>query len=208
MGLMHKSEQIQMDLVLSETLRSHEDLINKIRECHFLAQSLREAGELLYQAIERKNSILVVGNGGSAADAQHIACELAGRHRLNRPAIRAEFLMGNLGLLTAIANDFSYDTAVVRMLEARARPGDVLLAISTSGNSKNILNAISRARELDVQVIGMTGESGGEMARVCSTLLRVPSSDTPRIQEGHILMAHTLLEYLEKKMVQSDLENS
>ena len=183
-------------------LQQHSQLVECMRADAVLSKSIREAAALLLSAVRRDANLFVVGNGGSAADAQHFACELAGRHRLNRRAVRAEYLFGNASLLTALANDFSYDGALVRILESRGRAGDVLIALSTSGNSGNILRAVAKAREWDMQVVGLTGESGGKLAELCSVSLRVPSADTPRIQEGHILIAHALLEMIERDLTE------
>ena len=143
-------------------------------------------------------ALLVCGNGGSAADAQHIAAELTGRFFRDRRPLRAFPLHGNTSSLTAIGNDYGYDEVFAREVAAHGRQGDVLLAISTSGNSPNILRAIDAAREKQMAVIGLTGESGGKMRDLCDICLCVPSSSTPRIQECHILIGHTICELLER----------
>ena len=143
---------------------------------------------------------MLAGNGGSAADAQHIAAELTGRFLKDRRALRALALHANGSALTAIGNDYGYDEIFARELSAHARPGDVLLAISTSGNSPNILKAIQAAREYGVVVIGLTGESGGKMRSVCDLCLCAPSDRTARIQEMHITIGHTLCQLLEERL--------
>jgi len=142
--------------------------------------------------------LLVCGNGGSAADAQHIAAELTGRFFRDRRPLPAMALHGNTSSLTAIGNDYGYDQVFAREVAAHGRPGDVLLALSTSGNSENVLRAIESAREREMIVIGLTGESGGKMRDLCDSCLCVPSASTPRIQECHILIGHTICELLER----------
>jgi D-sedoheptulose 7-phosphate isomerase len=142
--------------------------------------------------------LLTCGNGGSAADAQHIAAELTGRFFRDRRPLPALALHGNTSSLTAIGNDYGYDRVFAREVAAFGRPGDVLLALSTSGNSGNVLRAIEAAREKGMTVIGLTGESGGKMRDLCDLCLCVPSASTPRIQECHILIGHTVCELLER----------
>lgn len=142
--------------------------------------------------------LLVCGNGGSAADAQHIAAELTGRFFRDRRALPAMALHGNTSSLTAIGNDYGYDEVFAREVEAHGRKGDVLLAISTSGDSRNVVRAIETARDKGMTVIGLTGEHGGKMRDLCDACLCVPSRSTPRIQECHILIGHTICELLER----------
>ena len=134
---------------------------------------------------------------GSAADAQHLAAELSGRFYYDRPPLNAEALHVNTSYLTAVANDYSYDMIYARMIEASAKKGDVLVGISTSGNSANILKAIDKAKEIGVKTIAMTGEKGGKMAGCCDILINVPSTCTPRIQEAHIMIGHIICEIIE-----------
>jgi D-sedoheptulose 7-phosphate isomerase len=144
--------------------------------------------------------VLFCGNGGSAADAQHLAAELSGRFYTDRPPLFAEALHVNGSYLTAVANDYGYELVFSRMVEAAGRENDVLVAISTSGNSPSILNAIAAARAKNMKVIGLTGQTGGKMAAIVDLLLNVPSSDTPRIQESHILIGHILCLLVEKQL--------
>jgi D-sedoheptulose 7-phosphate isomerase len=141
--------------------------------------------------------LLTCGNGGSAADAQHIAAELTGRFLRDRRPLPALPLHGNTSSLTAIGNDYGYDQVFAREVAAHGRAGDILLALSTSGNSENVVRAIEAAREKGMTVIGLTGESGGKMRNLCDICLCVPSTSTPRIQECHILIGHTICELLE-----------
>jgi len=144
--------------------------------------------------------LLIAGNGGSAADAQHIAAELTGRFLLERRPFRALALHANTSSLTAVGNDYGYEHVFAREVTAHAWPGDVLLAISTSGSSPNILRAIEAARECKVSVIGLTGETGGEMRAACDLCLCVPCKSTPRMQEMHITIGHTICELLEERL--------
>ena len=143
---------------------------------------------------------LVLGNGGSAADAQHLAAEFSGRFYKDRKALPSEALHCNTSYLTAVANDYSYDVIYSRLLEGLAKPGDVLVGLSTSGNSGNIVKAFEKSKELKVTTIGFTGAAGGKMKEVSDYLINVPSTDTPRIQESHILVGHIICELVEKNI--------
>jgi D-sedoheptulose 7-phosphate isomerase len=149
---------------------------------------------------KNEKKVLFCGNGGSAADAQHLAAELSGRFYLNRPPLNAEALHVNSSFVTAVANDFSFKNIYARAIEAKGKAGDALFAISTSGNSTNILEAIKIARKKKMLVIGMTGQTGGEMLNKCDYLIRIPSEDTPRIQEAHILVGHIICELVEEAL--------
>jgi D-sedoheptulose 7-phosphate isomerase len=168
-----------------------------------LAADVAKAIEMIRSSLAAGGKLLIAGNGGSAADAQHIAAELTGRFLLERKPLPAIALHANSSALTAIGNDYGYEQVFARELAAHARPGDVLLAISTSGGSKNILRAIEEARGKKVAVIGMTGESGGAMRTACDLCLCVPSKSTARIQEMHIMIGHTICELLEEGMTKA-----
>ena len=165
-----------------------------------LATAVSEVVDIISSSLASGGLLLIAGNGGSAADAQHIAAELTGRFMRERQPLRALALHGNTSALTAIGNDYGYEHVFARELSAHARPGDVLLAISTSGNSRNILRAIEVARKINVRVIGLTGESGGQMRTACDLCLCVPSKSTARIQEMHITIGHTICELLEERL--------
>ena len=152
---------------------------------------------MIIASLNNSGKILFCGNGGSAADAQHIAAELSGRFYYDRPPLFAEALHVNTSYLTAVANDYSFDDIYSRLVLAQGSDTDVLIGISTSGNSKNIINAFDVARDIGMPTIGMTGASGGLMRDNSDILLNVPSNDTPRIQEAHILIGHTLCEIVE-----------
>jgi D-sedoheptulose 7-phosphate isomerase len=163
-----------------------------------LAPAVDRAVALVARSMAAGGVLLVCGNGGSAADAQHIAAELTGRFFRDRKPLPALALHGNTSSLTAIGNDYGYDEVFAREVGAHGRAGDVLLAISTSGNSRNIVRAIEAARDKQMAVIGLTGENGGKMRDLCDLCLCVPSTSTPRIQECHILIGHTICELLEQ----------
>jgi D-sedoheptulose 7-phosphate isomerase len=168
------------------------------RELRSLAPAVDEVVTLVARSMAAGGVLLACGNGGSAADAQHIAAELTGRFFRDRRPLPALALHGNTSSLTAIGNDYGYDEVFAREVGAHGRPGDVLLAISTSGDSRNIVRAIEAGRDKKMMVIGLTGESGGKMRDLCDVCLCVPSSSTPRIQECHILIGHTICELLER----------
>ena len=165
-----------------------------------LLKSIEAVAEVMVKALREGKRILWCGNGGSAADAQHLAAELSGRFYYDRPPLNSEAMHCNTSYLTAVANDYGYDLIYSRMIDGACKPGDVLVGISTSGNSKNICNAFRKAKELGVITIAMTGASGGEMKELADFLLNVPSSDTPRIQESHIMLGHIICEIVEERM--------
>ena len=164
------------------------------------ARAVAAAAENAIASLEEGGTIYFCGNGGSAADAQHLACELAGRYLLDRPALPAVALTTNSSSLTAIGNDFGYDDVFSRQLEGLGSPGDVLVAITTSGRSKSVVRAVEVARTLGMVVIGMTGLRGKGFARRCDHALVTPHHSTPRIQEGHIAMGHALCELIERAL--------
>ena len=168
-----------------------------------LAAAVSTAVDTIFDSLAAGGQLFTAGNGGSAADAQHVAAELTGRFLRDRQPLRAMALHANTSALTAIGNDYGYDQVFARELSAHARPGDVLLAISTSGNSPNILRAIQAARQNRVKVIGLTGESGGEMRTACDLCLCVPSKSTPRVQEMHIMIYHAICELLEERLAEA-----
>ena len=150
--------------------------------------------------LKNKGRILLCGNGGSAADAQHIAAELSGRFAFDREPLDAEALHVNTSYLTAVANDYSYNDVYSRLVKAKGRAGDMLVAISTSGNSQNIINAVEVAKAMDMVTVGLTGENGGKMKNMVDYLINVPSHETPRIQEAHIMVGHIFCQIIEEKL--------
>ena len=168
-----------------------------------LAPAVSKAVDIIFSSLAAGGQLLIAGNGGSAADAQHIAAELTGRFLRERQPFRALALHVNTSALTAIGNDYGYEHVFARELSAHARPGDAFLAITTSGNSKNILRAIEAARKSKIMVIGLTGESGGQLRTACDLCLCVPSKSTARIQEMHITIGHAICELLEERLTEA-----
>lgn len=159
--------------------------------------SLEQASTLMLETLKRGNKILLCGNGGSAADAQHIAAELTGRYKSERRGLPAISLATDTSALTAISNDYGYAKVFDRQVEALANKGDLLIGISTSGNSDNIISALTTAKALGCSTLGLSGRDGGKMNELCDVNLVVPSDDTPRIQEMHILFGHTLCQIVD-----------
>lgn len=162
-----------------------------------LLETVRSVGDRLITGYQSGARVFMCGNGGSAADAQHFAAELTGHFIFDRPPLGAEALHANSSHMTAVANDYDYETVFARALEGSARPGDTLVAISTSGNSPNVIRAATMARKMGVTVVAMTGQSGGKLAEFADYLINVPSSDTGRIQESHIVLIHAISEHVE-----------
>jgi len=165
-----------------------------------LLENIAKTIDVIERAYRSNNKVLLAGNGGSAADAQHIAAEFSGRFYIDRQPLPAEALHVNTSFLTAVANDYSYDEVYARMLKAAGEQGDVFIGLSTSGNSGNIIKAMEVARQKGMFIVAFTGESGGKMKDYCDCLLNVPSHDTPRIQEAHILIGHIICEFVEKRL--------
>jgi len=169
-----------------------------ILEDENLIARIKESVEKITLALKNGNKLLFCGNGGSAADAQHLAAEFTGRFYRDRKALPAEALHVNTSYLTAVANDYSFDVVYSRLVDGIGNEGDVLVGLSTSGNSKNIVNALETAEKKNMLTIGFTGSSGGEMKNKCQILLNVPSDDTPRIQESHIMIGHIICQLVEE----------
>ncbi|TCP10549.1 phosphoheptose isomerase [Crenobacter luteus] len=162
-----------------------------------LLARVEAAAEACIHAMKSGNKILLAGNGGSAADAQHIAGELVSRFAFDRPGLPAVALTTDTSILTAIGNDYGYERLFARQIQSHAQKGDVFIAYSTSGKSPNILLALREARERGLVCIGLTGNRGGPMPELCDHILEVPSADTPKIQEGHLVLGHTLCGMIE-----------
>lgn len=165
-----------------------------------LISNIEKAAQIIVDCYRNKGKVLFCGNGGSAADAQHLAAELSGRFYYDRPALEAEALHVNTSYLTAVGNDYSFDQIYSRILSASGKAGDVLVGISTSGNSKNVLEAQKVAKQKGMKIISLTGESGGEMKNSTDCLINVPSKLTPRIQESHILIGHIICQIVEEEL--------
>jgi D-sedoheptulose 7-phosphate isomerase len=186
--------------MIKSRIQSSIETKNKILNDNELLLRIKEAANLLVNTYKNKNKVWLCGNGGSAADAQHIAAELSGRFYLNRKPLFAEALHVNTSYITAVANDYSFDEIYSRYIDAAGNKNDVLIAISTSGNSLNIVKAVEKAKEKELKVISLTGESGGKLKEISDIIINIPSKDTPRIQESHILIGHILCEIVESEI--------
>jgi D-sedoheptulose 7-phosphate isomerase len=181
---------IEASIATKQSLLSSPDVV----------MSVAKVSEILVNALKQGNKTLLFGNGGSAAEAQHIAAELVGRFALERPALPALALSVNTSCVTAIGNDYGFDQVFSRQIEALARPGDVAIGISTSGDSANVVRAMSAARKMGVHTIALTGYTGGNLRNTVDYCICVPSNETPRIQECHILIGHIISELVEGEM--------
>ena len=174
----------------------------KILENNNLLINIDKTINIITKAFNTGGKVLFCGNGGSAADAQHLAAELSGRFYIDRKPLPAEAMHVNTSYLTAVANDYSYDEIYARYLISTGKKGDVLIGISTSGNSKNIVRAFEEAKKMGIKTIALTGQDGGKLKNISDILINVPSKDTPRIQESHILIGHIICEFVEKNLFQ------
>lgn len=183
-------DQIKKSYETKQEIYKNEDLLNKIME----------VSKLCVELYRGSNKTILAGNGGSAADAQHIAAELVGRYGFDRPSIPSLALTTDTSNLTAIGNDYGYDKVFSRQLEGMGQKGDIFIGISTSGNSANIINAFISAKEKGITTVALVGRDGGEMAKIADYSLVVPSDSTPRIQESHILIGHIICDIIEKEI--------
>jgi D-sedoheptulose 7-phosphate isomerase len=186
---------------ISDTLATSAQIKNSLAEDKQIIEIIEEIIRICVASLRNGGKIWFCGNGGSAADAQHLAAELSGRFYHNRKAYAAEALHVNSSFLTAVANDFGYNTIYSRALEAHAKSGDVLIALSTSGKSENIAEAIKFANHHGIQTVLLTGQDGGYCASTSNLVVRVPSSDTPRIQEAHITIGHIICGFIESEIM-------
>lgn len=182
--------------IILESIQTKQKILNN----QILLSDINKCVSLITEAFANGNKVLFCGNGGSASDAQHLAAEFSGRFYKDRKALYSEALHCNTSYLTAVANDYSYDVIYARLVEGICTKGDVLIGLSTSGNSKNISLAFEAAQKLDVITIGLTGHTGGDMKKYSDILLNVPSFITPRIQESHILIGHIICELVESNL--------
>lgn len=188
-----------MNIVQKRILESVE-VKNKIVNDNSLLEQIENIANMIIACFRLGGSVYFCGNGGSAADAQHLAAELSGRFYFDRQPLSADALHCNTSFLTAVANDYSYDEIYARLIKGIGRQGDIIFGLSTSGNSKNIVRAFEQAKEMGIQTIALTGEAGGIMATIADAVVRVPSTDTPRIQESHITIGHIICEIVEKEL--------
>lgn len=189
-----------MEAIFSKRAKDHAAVFELMLKDRELVTAFDDLCMMSLEVLKGGGKILLCGNGGSAADAQHIAAELTGRYLKDRKGIPAMALHSNSSHLTAVANDYGYEETFARMVEALGSKGDLLIAISTSGNSANILRAADQARKQDIYVAGWTGQTGGQLKALSELCLRIPSGDTARIQEMHIFLGHILCEFLENKL--------
>lgn len=182
--------------IIAASIQTKQDLLND----EVLITTIEKVTQIITQAFQNGNKVLFCGNGGSAADAQHLAAEFSGRFYTDRNPLPSEALHCNTSYLTAVANDYGYDVVYSRMIKGIGKKGDVLIGLSTSGNSVNIINALIQARDNGMITVAMTGESGGKMKAMTDYLINVPSNDTPRIQESHILIGHIICQLVEENL--------
>lgn len=185
---------------IEESIAQSIEVKNQILKDESFQNRIAEAASLMVQCLKNGGKVHFCGNGGSAADAQHLAAELSGRFYYDRPPLNAEALHCNTSYVTAVGNDYGYEQIYARMIQGTAKLGDVLVGISTSGNSLNVVKAYEVCQKMDVKIVSLTGESGGKMKDFSDILLNVPSTDTPRIQESHIMIGHILCELVESQM--------
>lgn len=183
---------------IRKQLQDHRALIDLLERD--LPPAIAEMGSLISAALSNGNKLLVMGNGGSAADSQHFVAEIVGRFKMERRALPAVALSTDTSILTAIGNDYGFESIFSRQVEALAVPGDIVVGLSTSGNSPNVLKALEVARERGCRTIGLLGKDGGSIRTACDLALVVPSTDTPRIQEGHITIIHIVCDLVEKAL--------
>ena len=187
-----------MKKTVVEEFSAHIETANSM---HLLTNEVVHVAKLCIKSINNGGKILLFGNGGSAADAQHIAAELVGRYKTNRQGIAAIALTTDTSVLTSVGNDFGYNVLFARQVEAIAQKGDIAIGISTSGTSENIIEALKLASKLECVTIGFSGKNGGEMNKVCDINLIAPSNDTPRIQEMHILIGHVICHLIDQEFL-------
>ncbi len=185
---------------IQELIKSSISLKQEVLADEGMTNTVNAVVDLFVSTFEREGKVLFCGNGGSAADAQHIAAELSGRFYIDREPLFAEALHVNTSYLTATANDHGYDEVYARLVQAMGRQGDILVGLSTSGNSPNVVKAMETGRDLGMITIGFTGSKVGEMDIHCDHLIKVPSADTPRIQEVHMLFGHIICQLVEAKL--------
>lgn len=193
----NRSVEERTDL-LASSLREHLSVMQDLLSDSLPA--IEQAGEMICRALREDRQILLCGNGGSAADAQHIAAELVGRYERQRRALRAVALTTDTSALTALGNDYGFEEIFSRQVDALARPSDLLIAISTSGNSPNILKAAEAARAVNCRTLALTGGDGGQLAKLCEMALIIPAARTSRIQEAHITIAHLWCEMIDAEL--------
>ena len=189
-----------MEKIIRSRFNESKEINRLISENNDIINKIQKFAEVIIESYKNGGKLFIAGNGGSAADSQHITAELVSRFYKERKALPAESLNVNTSNLTAIANDYDFSEVFSRQLEANAKKGDIFLGISTSGNSKNIIKALNKSKDMNIATLGFTGKDGGEMAGLCGNIIMVPSSNTPRIQEYHITIGHIICELVESSL--------
>ncbi len=185
---------------LQKNLREAIALQQSILENSIIQERITHLASEISSSFRKGNKVLFCGNGGSAADAQHLAAELSGRYYYDRPPLFAEALHVNSSYITAVSNDYSFDEVYARLVQAMGVEGDTLIGLSTSGNSPNVVNALRKAKDIGMKTVAFTGAGGGEARQYADDLIEIESTNTPRIQECHMLLGHTLCELIEKTL--------
>ena len=192
--------KVMRQIRVKEAIEENIELMNSILHDTIFMSQISQLADIMVKSLRRGGTIFFCGNGGSAADAQHLAAELSGRFYFDRAPLPAEALHCNTSYLTAIANDYGFEHVYERLIRGNGKKGDVLVGLSTSGNSLNITKAFETAKNLDITTIAFTGENGGKLKEIADYILQIPSTDTPRIQEAHILIGHIICELIETEM--------
>ena len=187
-------------MIIKQSIEQHLNCINTILQSESKLSTIQASIDMIVSAYQNNHKVLFCGNGGSAADSEHLAAELSGRFKIDRRPLNADALHNNGSALTAISNDYSYEDAYARLLEAKGQQGDILIAISTSGRSPNVNNAISKAKELGMKIITISGESAADFHNKSDVSILIPSTDTARIQEAYMLIGHIICEQVEHKL--------
>ena len=197
-----KSKTEYITSVINSTISA----LTQVTESQVILNAIGEISRKMVATFESGGKVMFCGNGGSASDAQHLAAELSGKFYLDRKGLPAEALHTNTSYITAVANDYSYDQIYERIVRGSGKKGDLLFALSTSGNSINLIKAVKAAKELGIVTVALTGETGGELAPICEMAIRVPSKETPRIQEAHIVIGHIICEIVEHTIFSDEIK--
>lgn len=187
-----------METIIKNSLESH---LSAFKLLSGNQEKIKEIAKLFVSSLRNGGKIIFMGNGGSAADAEHLAAELVGRFKKNRKAYAAISLSSNISIITAIGNDYGFEEVFSRQVEAIARPGDIIVVISTSGESQNVIKAVMRAKQLGLKTVGFLGKKGGKLKGLVDISLLIPTENTPRIQEMHILAGHIICEIVEEELL-------
>jgi len=193
-----------MQSLIKKRIQQSIDIKNKLLNDNSIIKDIENISKIIINSYKTGGKVLICGNGGSAADAQHIAAELSGKFYFDREPLFAEALHVNSSYLTAVANDYSFSEVYSRMVKAKGNKGDILIGISTSGKSENIINAVKEAINKNMKTVCLTGNTGGKLSNICDYTIKVPVNDTPRIQEAHILIGHIICEIIEMEIFKNE----